>query len=186
MTTDPTSRKRIPLYSGLLKYFPNALCAVAECSLKGNEQHHPDKPLHWDMNKSTDEPDALMRHLLEAGTLDTDGIRHSAKVAWRALALLERELLAEWEQADDDVQEWRAEEGQQITEQYPWRIGARVAMTRTVGDIPVGAVVEIQDIDLNDEKPLGVAQPKALAETPHMDCTWVHFRDVVLLEGKND
>jgi len=33
-----------------------------------------------------------VRHLLKAGTLDADGVRHSAKVAWRALALLQREL----------------------------------------------------------------------------------------------
>jgi hypothetical protein len=36
-----------------------------------------------------------MRHLLDRGTLDTDGLRHTAKVAWRALALLQRELDAE-------------------------------------------------------------------------------------------
>jgi len=29
---------------------------------------------------------------MEAGTVDTDGVRHSAKVAWRALANLEKEL----------------------------------------------------------------------------------------------
>ena len=35
---------------------------------------------------------ALTRHLLEAGTIDTDGIRHSTKVAWRALANLQKEI----------------------------------------------------------------------------------------------
>jgi hypothetical protein len=34
----------------------------------------------------------LMRHFLERGTVDDDGIRHSTKVAWRALALLQKEL----------------------------------------------------------------------------------------------
>jgi hypothetical protein len=29
---------------------------------------------------------------MEAGKVDTDGVRHSAKVAWRALANLEKEL----------------------------------------------------------------------------------------------
>jgi hypothetical protein len=98
LPTNPNERKGIPLYSGVLKYFPDALCAVAECSQKGNDQHHPDKPLHWDKSKSTDEGDALLRHLVDAGTVDTDGIRHSAKVAWRALALLQRELDAEMEE----------------------------------------------------------------------------------------
>jgi hypothetical protein len=88
-------RKQRPLFRGLFKYFPNALTEVAHVSFVGNSQHHKDKPLHWDMNKSTDEADALLRHLLESGTMDTDGLRHTAKVAWRALALLEREILSE-------------------------------------------------------------------------------------------
>jgi len=87
-------RKACPVYSGVLKYFPDAIREVAECSLKGNEQHHPGTPLHWDRSKSTDDADALARHLIDAGTLDTDGIRHSAKVAWRALALLQKEVEA--------------------------------------------------------------------------------------------
>lgn len=88
-------RKERPVYSGVLRYFPLALLEVAYCSWKGNEQHNGDAELHWDRAKSTDEADALVRHLLEAGTIDpTDGVRHSAKVAWRALALLEKELEA--------------------------------------------------------------------------------------------
>lgn len=85
-------RKEYPLFSGLLKYFPDALMEVSHVSKVGNDQHNPGEPLHWAKEKSTDEPDALMRHLVESGTIDTDGIRHSAKVAWRALALLQREL----------------------------------------------------------------------------------------------
>lgn len=85
-------RKNQPIYSGVLKYFPKALLEVSKVSLAGNRQHHEDKPLHWDRNKSNDDLDALMRHLIDAGTVDTDGVLHSAKVAWRALANLEREL----------------------------------------------------------------------------------------------
>jgi hypothetical protein len=85
-------RKRTPVFSGVLNYFPDALKEVARVSLAGNNQHHPDKPLHWDRNKSTDELDALARHLIDVGTKDTDGIRHSAKVAWRALANLQKEI----------------------------------------------------------------------------------------------
>jgi hypothetical protein len=92
MPRDAAERKNAPVYSGVLRYFPDALVAVAQLSKKGNDQHNPGKPLHWDRTKSQDEGDALMRHLLEAGTFDTDGIRHSAKVAWRALALLQKEL----------------------------------------------------------------------------------------------
>lgn len=89
---DAKSRKEVPIYSGVLMYFPDAIAAVAEVSRIGNEQHHPGEPLHWDRSKSTDEKDALVRHLLEAGTMDTDGVRHSAKVAWRALANLQKEI----------------------------------------------------------------------------------------------
>ena len=86
------TRKQTPIYSGVLKYFPDAIREVAQCSFVGNEQHNPNTPLHWDRSKSGDELDALTRHLLEAGTIDSDGIRHSAKVAWRALANLQKEI----------------------------------------------------------------------------------------------
>ena len=67
------TRKQTPVYSGVLNYFPDAIREVAQCSYMGNQQHNPDKPLHWDRSKSGDELDALTRHLLEAGTIDTDG-----------------------------------------------------------------------------------------------------------------
>lgn len=88
-------RKALPITSGVLDYFPDALLEVAHCSKVGNDQHNPGQPLHWAKEKSTDEADALVRHLLERGKVDTDGVRHSAKVAWRALALLQREIEAE-------------------------------------------------------------------------------------------
>ena len=84
--------KKIPQYSGLIKYFPDAILEVAKCSFVGQKQHNPDLPLAWDRSKSGDELDALARHLIDAGTIDTDGVRHSAKVAWRALANLQKEI----------------------------------------------------------------------------------------------
>jgi len=99
LPSDPKARKNVPIFSGVLRYFPDALAAVAECSKKGNDQHNPGSPLHWDRSKSGDECDALTRHLMEVGTVDTDGIRHSAKVAWRALANLQKEI----EDADQDA-----------------------------------------------------------------------------------
>lgn len=86
------NRKELPIFSGVLKYFPLALLEVSKVSLQGNKQHNEGQPLHWDRSKSTDELDALTRHLLDAGKLDSDGIRHSAKIAWRALANLQKEL----------------------------------------------------------------------------------------------
>ena len=92
---DAKVRKALPICTGCLDYFPQALIAVAAVSKAGNDQHNPGQPLHWDKSKSTDEADALLRHLIDRGKLDTDGQRHSAKVAWRALALLQREIEAE-------------------------------------------------------------------------------------------
>jgi Domain of unknown function (DUF5664) len=87
-------RKNIPLARGLLDYFPAALAAVAEVSRVGNEQHNPGEEMHWAREKSADHADCIVRHLVDRGKLDTDGLSHTAKVAWRALALLQEELEA--------------------------------------------------------------------------------------------
>jgi hypothetical protein len=99
LPSDPKLRKSVPIFSGVIRYFPDALAAVAELSRIGSDQHSPGKPLHWDRSKSGDELDALARHLIDAGTLDADGVRHSAKVAWRALANLQKEIERESTQA---------------------------------------------------------------------------------------
>jgi hypothetical protein len=93
--TEAAARKALPLCTGVLDYFPDALLEVAAVSKIGNDQHNPGQPLHWDKSKSTDEADCILRHLVDRGTRDSDGARHSAKVAWRALALLQREIDAE-------------------------------------------------------------------------------------------
>jgi hypothetical protein len=87
-------RKATPVFSGVLKYFPDALKEVAKCSKAGQDQHNPDKPLAWDRSKSGDELDALTRHLIDHGInpVDDDGVLHLAKVAWRSLAALQKHL----------------------------------------------------------------------------------------------
>ena len=80
---DAAERKTYPIYSGFIKNFPNAIACVSKLSYEGSKQHHPDAPVHWDMSKSSDELDAMMRHMLD-GEWDA--------VAWRALANLERKL----------------------------------------------------------------------------------------------
>ena len=92
LPTDAQERKQIPIVSGVLDYFPLAIAEVAKCSKAGNDQHHPGEPLFWDKTKSTDHADCIGRHLIDRGKFDTDGQRHSAKLAWRALALLQLEL----------------------------------------------------------------------------------------------
>lgn len=89
---DAAERKCIPITSGVLDYFPLAIAEVAKASYAGNQQHHEGSTLHWDKSKSTDHSDCISRHLIDRGKVDSDGIKHSAKLAWRALALLQIEL----------------------------------------------------------------------------------------------
>lgn len=84
----------MPLASGLVDYFNAALVEVAKVSYAGNEQHNPGQPMHWARGKSTDQGDTMLRHFFERGKLDSDGLRHSAKMAWRALAILQLECEA--------------------------------------------------------------------------------------------
>ncbi len=90
-----SDRKQFPIASGFMDYFPDAIVAIANVSHAGNEQHNPGKPLHWDRSKSGDEADTMQRHFLQRGQLDTDGKRHTAKMAWRALAILQKEIESE-------------------------------------------------------------------------------------------
>lgn len=93
MPTGSDDRKGVPMATGLLDYFPGALAEVAKVSKAGNDKHNPGEPLHWSRGKSADHADTIMRHLADRGLIDPeDGLRHSAKVAWRALALLQEEL----------------------------------------------------------------------------------------------
>lgn len=89
------ARKATPMCTGLLDYFPAALAAVAAHSKAGNDKHNPGEPLHHARGKSMDHADCIIRHLASRGTIDPDGTRHSAALAWRALALLQEELEAE-------------------------------------------------------------------------------------------
>ena len=86
-------RKMTPMYSGLIAYFPDALALVAQNSVIGQHQHGTlDEPLHWDRSKSADEMDAMIRHMADHSKdpYDSDGRLHMSKVAWRALAFLQK------------------------------------------------------------------------------------------------
>lgn len=85
---DPAVRKSIPIGTAVLDYFPLALAAIARVSLAGQKQHNT---TGWDRSKSTDHDNCLIRHYIERGTVDTDGTSHTAKMAWRSLAILELE-----------------------------------------------------------------------------------------------
>ena len=83
LPTDAKERKTYPIYSGVIKYFPHAIARVAHVSYLGGQQHPPGQPVPWAPEKSKAALDALMRHMIE---------RDWDKVAWRALANLERKL----------------------------------------------------------------------------------------------
>lgn len=97
---DPAKRGQYPMADGLLDYFPNALAEVARHSHIGNEQHNTGEPMHHARGKSMDHRNKIVRHLIDTGgfervTLpngDVVIVRHSAALAWRALALLQEEL----------------------------------------------------------------------------------------------
>lgn len=93
LPTDDKDRKAIPIFDGFLMYFPLACMAVAEVSRVGNDQHNPGEPLHWARNKSTDQFNTALRHMMDHGLgnrKDDDGKTwHLAKAAWRTLAALE-------------------------------------------------------------------------------------------------
>lgn len=92
---DDAERGAILLADCLLDYFPNACAAVAKHSAKSNAKHNPGQPPHWARDKSTDHRNKIMRHLVDAGGVDKNGDKHSVALAWRALANLEDELIAE-------------------------------------------------------------------------------------------
>jgi hypothetical protein len=100
LPTDSDERKRIPLYSGVIAYFPDALVEVARISQAGNEKHNPGEPLHWAREKSTDHEDCIARHTMDALKSDAavDRVAHLAARAWRALAALQLEA----EKLDDE------------------------------------------------------------------------------------
>lgn len=90
LTTDSQLRKESPIWSGLMKYFPDACAAVARLSYLGNEKHNPGEPLHWARGKSMDQEDCMARHLIELDTIDSDdGALHDTKLAWRSFANLQ-------------------------------------------------------------------------------------------------
>lgn len=92
LPSDSAERKTMPMATGVLDYFTDALADVAQISYKGNQKHNPGEPLHWSRGKSADHADCIMRHLAERGSFDAEGNRHSAQMVWRGLALLQEEI----------------------------------------------------------------------------------------------
>ena len=92
---DDSTRKMIRAFQGFVSYFPDAIALVAYLSKAANEQHNPGQPMHWAKEKSTEELDSLMNHILDIAckgelSQDSDLVLDAVKVAWRGMANLQR------------------------------------------------------------------------------------------------
>lgn len=103
LPADSEARKNVPLYRGLLRYFPAALAGVARVSKLGNDKHNPGEPMHHSRGKSTDHADCILRHLMDLDEdfgkgvgRDENGLPQVDMLAWRALALAQ-----EWHEQND-------------------------------------------------------------------------------------
>ncbi len=99
LPADSESRKGIPLFRGVKRYFPAALAAVAKVSKFGNDKHNPGEEMHHARGKSTDHADCIERHLMDLDAdygkgvgYDENGIPQVGYIAWRALALAQEWL----------------------------------------------------------------------------------------------
>ncbi len=95
---DSQERKDTPLASGVLRYFPAALCAAARVSDYGSKKHHG-AGLRHARGLSGDHEDCILRHLMDLPEdyghgvgYDDNGLPQVAYVVWRALALAQEWL----------------------------------------------------------------------------------------------
>lgn len=97
LPTEDSARKSLPIFDGVLCYFPDAIIEVARVSVQGNEQHNAGEPLHWERGKSMDQFNTALRHMMDHRAFNNpyDGechgkpVWHLAKAAWRILAALQ-------------------------------------------------------------------------------------------------
>lgn len=96
-------KARAPMTTALLDFFPDALAEVAEVSALSAIAHNAVLEDGTVVHRRGDGPhndhaNSLLRHMVRRGETDKDGLRHTAKVAWRALALLQEELERDYAQ----------------------------------------------------------------------------------------
>lgn len=103
LPTDSAERKKVPLASGLLDYFPAALCEAAATSQKGNDKHRPGKKLSHSRGLSSDHTDCILRHLVDYQAMKAGGMasmpggraqlrEELGNLCWRALAFAQEQL----------------------------------------------------------------------------------------------
>jgi hypothetical protein len=97
--TNPTVQKaaKIPVWQGVLNYFPKALMAIGEVSRFGARKHNEGvMPTEWRRFPAPVYADSLIRHILAESQGEIkdpeSGLLHAAHAAWNALAVLEKKL----------------------------------------------------------------------------------------------
>ncbi len=98
LPTDSNDRKNYPIFRGCLRYFPAALAGLAKTSKLGNDKHNPGEEMHHARNKSADQGDCIMRHLMDVEDMlaaysrdeksftKEEILNEVNQMAWRALA----------------------------------------------------------------------------------------------------
>ncbi len=144
LPTDDKARKELPVFTGPLMYFPDAIAEVARVCKIGNDQHNPGEPMHWARGKSMDQMNTALRHMMDHGTGNTkDGdAYHLAKAAWRILAELqltiERDALIDQTGSNPPMPRTDAATGE-IVKAYEAKVA--VYPVATVKDLRTGAKV---------------------------------------------
>ena len=93
MPTADAERKALPVFTFLTKYFPLAFLEVVRVAVYGDKQHgNTGAEIRWAREKSTDQLNTALRHLMDYGMgqkWDIDGRAHLAKAIWRLSAQLQ-------------------------------------------------------------------------------------------------
>jgi hypothetical protein len=100
----------MPAHRGFLRYFKDAILAVAMLSQRADLKHSPDadpsdpaRP-KWVKGKSADHADCIVRHQGDVGEMDPEvGLDYMVHVAWRAMAQLQAHIDAH---GIDSVIDW--------------------------------------------------------------------------------
>jgi hypothetical protein len=92
------TEEKLPVWTFLTEYFPDAFEEVVRVAVSGNAQHENDGPtIKWDRSKSPDHMNKALRHMLKHARgkkLDTDGRAHIGKAIWRLSAQLQLDIEA--------------------------------------------------------------------------------------------
>jgi hypothetical protein len=111
LPSDRDARNALPIWEGVVMYFPDVWAEVAKVSVLGNKQHNLGEKLRFARDVSTDHLNKVFRHCLDhaQGNLtDTDETYHMAKAIWRACAELQvtieqRRVAAALDSVSDDA-----------------------------------------------------------------------------------